>query len=111
MRKIAFDLISGMGPNVWTDANAYIESLTDGELVLLLSWLWLWNIFSQASQDVEFLWKSERYKSNPFANAESVPGKIITLVRRGARAELLDEDWQEIEETILALARQDDEST
>ena len=108
MRKIAFDLIGSMGPNVWIDANAYIESLTDGELVLLLSWLWLWNIFSQASQDVEFLWRSERYKSNPFANIESIPGKIITLVRRGARAELLDEDWQALEETILELARQDD---
>ena len=108
MRKIAFDLISGMGPNKWTDAHAYIASLTDGELVLLLSWLWLWNIFAQANQDVEFLWKSERYRSNPFANVDSVPGKIITQVRRGAKAELLDEDWQEMEETILALARQDD---
>ena len=108
MRKIAADLIGSMGPNFWTDHETYITGLSDSELVILLSWLWLWDILGAPFPDVDAMWKRERYKANPFANVDSVPGKIITQVRRGARADLIDEDWQEMEDTILELARQDD---
>jgi len=106
MRKLAGDIIASMGANAWTDREGYISQLPDGELVLLLSWLWLWQMWADPYPDADAAWKREQYKRNPFDGIASVPGKIITQVRLGAKAELLEDDWLELEETILAIQQQ-----
>ena len=101
MQGLAKEIINDMGRGVWTDYEAFVNECTEEALAVLLTWLWLWDI-TQGTQTSDPITKHDLNQAyhNPFDAVRSIPGKIITHVRRNSAVDLMTEDRERLERCL-----------
>jgi hypothetical protein len=108
MSELAKEIISDMGRGVWNGYEAFVNECTVDELQNLLTWLWLWDLTEGPSGSNNPLaqWEHKTHYHQPFDGVRSVPGKIITQVRKGHAADLKDVDRAELQRCLEERARE-----
>jgi hypothetical protein len=111
MGELAKEIIRDMGRGAWNGHEAFVDGCTAEELQRLLSWLWLWDLTEGPSNSNPIgQWERKSYYHQPFDGVRSIPGKIITQVRKGHVADLNEDDQLELqrclEERAIGLAEE-----
>ncbi len=101
MSELAKEIIKDMGRGVWNGYKAFVDECNADQLYNLLTWLWLWDL-TEGPTDVDprLQWTKREFYHNPFGGVESIPGKIITQVRKGYDADLTEEDHAELQRCL-----------
>jgi hypothetical protein len=98
MEKLSRDLIADL-PEPWHGASGFLVELHDEDLLILLTWLWLWDLWRDASP-YALDGPSTRYARNPWTGVQNPVGKIITQVRRRSPAPLHADDLADLKATL-----------
>jgi hypothetical protein len=105
MRTLAKEIIHDMGRGVWNGRETFVDGCTETELQNLLTWLWLWDITDgPAGNNPAAQWERKTYYHQPFDGVRSIPGKIITQVRKGHAADLNADDQAELQHCLAERA-------